>query len=198
MLVKICGITTHEDAEAAIEAGATALGFNFYPKSPRYITPQNAAAITVQLPASIIKAGVFVNEPPEVVTEIAAQAKLNAVQLHGGQAPNNVTVWRALSVGPDFDMSLLDAEQPEAFLLDTPSGNQHGGTGRTFDWNRITATQKRIILAGGLDASNVAQAIATVHPWGVDSCSRIESSPGKKDKTKMTEFVKAALEAGKS
>jgi len=192
MLVKICGITTREDAQAAVEAGATALGFNFFPASPRYITPQQAATIGATVPSNVVKVGVFVNESEDHVAQVAREAKLDVVQLHGGKAPPNLTVWRALSVGQDFDMQQLEIESADAFLLDAPAGEQHGGTGKTFDWTRITTTAKRIILAGGLDASNVARAIATVHPWGVDACSRLESEPGRKDKTKMIEFIKAA------
>jgi phosphoribosylanthranilate isomerase len=192
MMVKICGITTREDALAAAEAGASALGFNFYAKSPRYIAPEAAGEIGALLPGNILRVGVFVNESPAFVAAASAAAGLNVVQLHGG-AGGGIRVWRACRVDEAFGADSLDDPSAEAFLLDTPSANLHGGTGRTFDWNIARGTGKRIILAGGLDASNVRLAIETAKPWGVDACSRLESSPGRKDARKVREFVKAAL-----
>jgi phosphoribosylanthranilate isomerase len=194
MMVKICGITNREDALAAIDAGATALGYNFYPKSPRYIDPDRAAALIAQLPAAVWKVGVFVNEPPHSIDAIATRAKLDVVQLVG--QPNTLPsrrVWKSIHVDETFRLSDLDQYPVEAVLLDTPAGDLYGGTGRTFDWSQAAGpTQVKIILAGGLDAANVRQAIAAVHPWGVDVCSRIESSPGRKDHVKMAQFLKEA------
>ena len=191
MLVKICGITNLDDALAAIQAGAGALGFNFCPLSPRYLTPVSAAPILAALPPSICKVGVFVNESGE---SIAAQLGLDVAQIHGpAPAPSALRYWRAVPAG-----SPLDDEQAEPFLVDTPAGDRHGGTGRTFDWSLLQNTKHRIVLAGGLDASNVAQAILAVHPWGIDACSRLESSPGKKDHRKLAEFVRTALMAAQS
>jgi phosphoribosylanthranilate isomerase len=196
MMVKICGITNPEDALAAIAGGAAALGFNFYPPSPRYIAPDAAAAIIAGLPAGIWKVGVFVNESPDRITDIAARAKLDVAQLHQTGQPlrlSHLRVWQAAQVTADFRLADIDRLDVEAVLLDTPSGAAHGGTGRAFDWTKAAGpTRMKIILAGGLDAGNVRQAIAAVRPWGVDVCSRIESAPGRKDHAKMAQFLKEA------
>ncbi len=197
MILKICGITNLEDAAAAIEGGATAIGFNFYQRSPRYITPEQAAAIRTR--AGIRRVGVFVNEKRARVEEIARIAALDVAQLHGDEAladyPGHLPVWKAARVGEGFDFSQFDGCPAEALLLDGPAGDLYGGTGRSFDWRLAGAAARRVILAGGLDASNVAVAVSVVHPWGVDSCSRIESAPGKKDHKRMTEFLQAARAA---
>lgn len=194
MMVKVCGITTLDDASAALEAGATALGFNFYPKSPRYIDPERASEIVARLAPGIMKVGVFVNEPGDSVESIARTAGIDIVQLHGATiAPTGMRTWRAVRVSGDFDFASLDALDAEAFLLDAFSTDAWGGTGRTWDWTLAAGVGRRIILAGGLDASNVREAIRQARPWGVDACSRIESSPGKKDHAKMRAFIEAAL-----
>jgi len=198
MTIKICGITNPEDALAAAAAGATALGFNFYPRSPRYIAPERAAAIAT--PAGVRRVGVFVNEPAARVEEIARIAKLDVAQLSGDERPPDypaaLAVWKAVRVAEDFDLSLYAECPAEALLLDGPAAGLYGGAGKTFDWSLGgTCFSLPIILAGGLDASNVARAIAVARPWGVDACSRIEAAPGKKDHRKMTEFLQAAREA---
>ena len=197
MILKICGITNAEDAAAAIAGGATAIGFNFWPRSPRYITPEQAAEIAPE--AGVRRVGVFVNETPERVAEIARVAKLDVAQLHGDETPDayppSLTVWKAARVGGDFDFLAYEDLPAEALVLDGPAGELYGGSGQTFDWGLAAAVRKRIILAGGLDASNVARAIAAARPWGVDACSRIESAPGKKDHRKMQEFLEAAKAA---
>ena len=136
MMVKICGITNLEDAMASVESGASALGFNFYPKSPRYISPEAAAEITSKLPAGVIKVGVFVNAQTEETARIAG---LDVVQLHGdespAQIPAGIRTWKAFRVTPEFDMSMLDEWPVDAFLLDTPTA-AYGGSGETFDWRR--------------------------------------------------------------
>jgi phosphoribosylanthranilate isomerase len=194
MMVKICGITCREDALAAVEAGASALGFNFYRPSPRYITPDKAARLAGILPSGVLRVGVFVNEPKEVIAAIVEAVPLDVVQLHGDCGkPAGVRVWKAQSVGEDFDPLELQRYEADAFLLDAPAGTQYGGTGRTFDWSRVSGLRQRIVLAGGLGPDNVAEAIAAVKPWGVDACSRLESAPGKKDPVKMREFVRQAV-----
>jgi phosphoribosylanthranilate isomerase len=192
-MVKICGVTTLEDALLAAEAGAAALGFNFYPKSPRYIEPADARRIGDRLPAGVLKVGVFVDEPPDAVRAIALEAALDVVQLHGSAKADGLRVWRACRVTAGFEESSLNDDAAEAFLLDTPAPGLHGGTGQTFDWSAARGLKKRIILAGGLDASNVHEAIQTAQPWGVDACSRLESAPGRKDPRKVREFIEAAL-----
>jgi phosphoribosylanthranilate isomerase len=188
MMVKVCGITNREDAIAAVEGGASAIGFNFYPKSPRYVTPEKAAEIGESLPAGVLKVGV-------VVGRIDSRERLpvDVLQVHASKTLPEGRVWKALRVDETFQLSDLDLWPAEAFLLDSPSDQLYGGTGHTFDWSRAAGSDKRIILAGGLDASNVRRAIETARPWGVDACSRIERSPGKKDHVKMAEFLKAAL-----
>jgi phosphoribosylanthranilate isomerase len=194
MMVKICGITNSEDALAAIEGGAAALGFNFYPASPRYITPEAAAEISAGLPA-VWKVGVFVDEAPERVWRIARQAGLDIAQLHGSESrenyPRGIRVWKAIRVRDGQVPETLDFPA-EAVLLDGPA------SGESFDWRNIPGMSRfagKLILAGGLDAGNVRRAIEQAHPWGVDACSRLESAPGRKDHFKMAEFLKAALAA---
>ena len=191
MLVKICGITNSADAVAAVDAGAGALGFNFWPKSLRYISPRAAGEIAPS--PGVLRVGVFVNAGEDEIRGAAAEAGLDVVQLHGEfHPPDRLAVWKAISVRQGFDPSLLDAAA-DAFLLDAPSGEEYGGTGRTFDWSLVRGVPRRVVLAGGLDASNVGRAIETVRPWAVDACSRLESAPGIKDHRKVAEFLKAAL-----
>jgi phosphoribosylanthranilate isomerase len=192
MMVKICGITNREDALAAIDDGAAALGFNFCPASPRYIQPDEAADIAAGLPSGTWKVGVFVDEPADAVLRTAGQVGLDIAQLHGSetpeQYPRGIRVWKAIRVaGQAF--SLPTASRAEAVLLDGPA------SGHAFDWARVPPGVAKLILAGGLHAGNVRQAIAEVHPWGVDACSQIELSPGRKDRLKMAAFLKAALAA---
>ena len=193
MILKICGITNQEDADAAAEGGANAIGFNFYPSSPRFIAPERAAGIFT--PAGMRRVGVFVNEPRTHVETLARVAALHVAQLHGSEQfadyPAGSAVWKAVRVTENFDLSQFEECPAEALLLDGPA------SGEPFDWGMLPAAPRpqRIILAGGLDASNVARAIALVHPWGVDACSRIECAPGKKDHDKMTAFLEAARAA---
>lgn len=194
VVLKICGITCQEDASAAMAAGANALGFNFYTRSPRHIAPADAAHIQSE---GVRRIGVFVNESPARVAEVARIARLDVAQLHGDEQPEQypagLPVWKAVRVSAGFSLPL---DSPaEALLLDGPAGELYGGAGHAFDWQLAAAPGVRIILAGGLDASNVARAVELAHPWGVDACSRIESTPGRKDHKKMTEFLQAARAA---
>jgi phosphoribosylanthranilate isomerase len=190
-VIKVCGITNKEDAQIAIEAGANALGFNFYPKSPRYIALDIARDIVTAVPSDFLRVGIFVNPSLEEVNRTAAELPLDVAQLHGTRCPavSSVRAWRA--IGP------RDIPQPsevEAFLLDTPS-DSFGGSGNTFNWSLAANRPFRVIIAGGLDGSNVADVIAAALPWGVDACSRLEVRPGKKDHGKVRDFVSAAREA---
>jgi phosphoribosylanthranilate isomerase len=197
MILKICGITNAVDSAAAIDNGATAIGFNFYPRSPRYIAPERAAEIPSA--PGVLRVGVFVNETRAHVEQIARVAALDIAQLHGEETPADypvdIGVWKAARVTATFSFSQYENCPADALLLDGPAADLYGGAGKTFDWTLAGKATRPIILAGGLDASNVAQAIALVHPWGVDACSRIESAPGKKDHRKMTEFLVAARAA---
>lgn len=196
MMVKICGIANREDALAAIDGGAAALGFNFYAASPRYIAPDEAAEIAAGMPAGVWKVGVFVDESPKAVLRTAMRVGLDIAQLHGKESleqyPQGIRVWKAirmLSKAGETACPTTATAGVEAVLLDGPA------SGQVFDWARVPQNIGRLILAGGLDSENVQQAIEQVHPWGVDACSRIESSPGRKDRLKMAAFLKAALAA---
>jgi len=202
MIIKICGITNLEDAVAAVAAGADALGFNFYKPSPRYITPQSAREIIGQLPQSIIKVGVFVNEEsPDHVRSIAVEAGITAVQLHGDESPDycrdlaEFHVIKALAVSQDFDMQMPQRYQVDAIMLDTKHDKLRGGTGRTFNWSiaqQLSKTIPKLYLAGGLSPENAAEAIETVRPFAVDACSFLETRPGKKNHERLRAFVAAA------
>lgn len=181
-MVKICGITRREDAEAAVEAGASAVGFVFYPPSPRYVTPPRAAELGEGLP--ILRVGVFQDEAAVSIEAAMRAAKLDVAQIYNGGTPQGVRVWRALRVRGAVDPQV--AEGAEALLLDGPAN------GISFDWSLARANGVKIILAGGLDASNVASAIRAVKPWGVDASSKLESSPGIKDHEKVRQFIEAA------
>lgn len=207
VLIKICGITNLEDALLSIEAGADALGFNFYKRSPRYIEPESAREIIAQLPVSILSVGVFVNEDsPEDVARIAEEAKLNAVQLHGEETPQycvalkGYRVIKALRVSSDFNPKDVLKFEVDAVLLDAYSREAHGGTGKTFKWSIATQTQRlipKLFLAGGLTPENVAEAIMQIRPYAVDACSSLEIKHGKKDIAKVKAFIKAVREADK-
>jgi len=200
--VKICGITNWQDARHAIEAGCDALGFNFYPRSPRYITPQAAATIRGRMPKEIAAVGVFVNAPPSTVVELAGALHLNFAQLHGEELPATARavgratrVIKAFRVGPRFRTARVARYPAAAFLLDgAPSnGGPRGGTGISFDWSlaRRAANYGPIVLAGGLTPENVAQAIRTARPAAVDVASGVESAPGRKDPRKLRAFLDA-------
>ncbi|MCA1558508.1 MAG: phosphoribosylanthranilate isomerase [Acidobacteria bacterium] len=200
--VKICGITNLEDALGAARAGAHALGFNFYSRSPRYIKPLYARRIIEKLPASVLTVGVFVNEDgPEEVAHMAEEAKVNAVQLHGDESPSycralkGLRVIKALRVAEDFVPESVLEYETEAILLDAFDNRGRGGTGRTFDWEiarRVRELVPKLYLAGGLSVENIAKAVEKVQPYAVDACSRLESAPGRKDLERVRAFVSAA------
>jgi len=193
MMVKICGITNLEDALAAAAGGASALGFNFWRRSPRYVTAESAGRVIERLPATVWKVGVFVDEAPGTVERIAREAGLDVVQLHGEEKaadfPAAMRVWKAIRIRGDFDSARLDEYPAEAILLDGPAN------GVSFDWKLAAGVSKKVIVAGGLDADNVRTVIQQAKPWGVDACSRLECAPGRKDHRKMAQFLKAALSA---
>jgi len=198
--IKICGITNLDDALAAVDAGADALGFNFYKPSPRYITTDAARAIIDELPESILTVGVFVNEPsPESAETRAREAGITAIQLHGDESPDYCRqltprfVIKALAAGADFDTQRANDYDVEAILLDTKDEALRGGTGRTFDWSiaqRVRRTVPKLFLAGGLSLQNIEDALISVDPYGVDACSALEKAPGLKDHERMRVFVK--------
>jgi len=195
-IVKICGVTNAADAQAAAEAGASAVGFNFWPGSPRFIAPAEAARIAGTLPGGILKVGVFVDPDLTGMAAVAREAGLDVVQIHGDVPPggDGLRCWHARRVGRDGELSIDSNESAEAILLDTAVQGMRGGTGVPFPWTAARGLQQRVIIAGGLDASNVRAAIREAQPWGVDACSRIETSPGRKDHDKMRAFIAEALE----
>jgi phosphoribosylanthranilate isomerase len=206
VFIKICGITNLPDALAAIEAGADALGFNFYRRSPRYIPPGDVRKIIEQLPTNILNIGVFVNEPSlGAVAEIAGAAGVRGVQLHGDETPDfchaikDLYVIKALRVDSRFSESTALAYKTDAVLLDAYSPTLLGGTGEVFDWSRARERNSlwpKLFLAGGLSPENVREAIETVKPYGVDACSCLEISPGVKDQNRVRAFVAAARSGG--
>lgn len=185
MMVKICGITRREDAEAAVEAGASALGFVFAPFSPRYVDPERAADLGQGL--KVWKVGVFVNETAAAAEVVMRLARLDVAQVYGGRRPAVARVWRAFRINGAFDPA--EAEDCEAVLLDGPAN------GVSFDWAKARGVAPRVIVAGGLDETNVAEAIRMARPWGVDASSKLESAPGIKDHEKVRRFIRAAKEA---
>jgi phosphoribosylanthranilate isomerase len=198
--IKICGITNLEDALLAAALGADALGFIFYAPSPRYVPPETAREIVAQLPPFVATVGVFVDETAGVVQELAARVKLDWVQLHGSESPENCRTLgrRVIKSFRIRDASTLQELEPfqgavQAFLLDTYKKGQVGGTGEVFDWElaRQARAYGPVILAGGLTPDNVARALRVAQPQAVDSASGTEAAPGKKDPARLRAFFEA-------
>jgi phosphoribosylanthranilate isomerase len=198
--VKICGMTNLEDASLACDFGADAVGFILYPKSPRYIEPAAAAVIARDLPKDVLKVVVGVDLAEEDVQNIESVWAPDLWQLHGSETPERVRefkprrVWKALGLPLSGKTDPAEyQDQVEAFLLDKASAS-HGGTGQTFDWNLAfdlkNYLKQRIVLSGGLNPNNVVEALGKVQPWGVDVCSGVEASPGRKDPVKLKEFIR--------
>jgi phosphoribosylanthranilate isomerase len=197
--VKICGITSLEDARVAVEAGADALGFVFYDKSPRSINPLLAAKIIATLPPFVQAVGLFVNEESEKINWTTDFCGLDLVQLHGDEEPDdcaelNRRVVKAFRIQNINSIEPLKKYQVAGYLLDAWCPECYGGTGKTFNWEMAAAAKEYgpIILAGGLTPENVAEAIAQVHPYAVDVSSGVESAPGQKDPEKVREFIRRA------
>jgi phosphoribosylanthranilate isomerase len=200
-LVKICGITRVEDAGVAAGEGADFIGLNFWPQSKRYVSPQHAIALAeAAIPATIV--GLFVNASADEIELIAEAVGLDIVQLHGDESPEMVAglrdrgliVWKAHSISDAVDVAKLDAYAADAHLLDAPTAGR-GGSGTTFDWSHAqaaVAAGHRVVLAGGLTAENVAEAIERVGPYAVDVASGVESAPGIKDHDRIRAFLAAA------
>ena len=206
--IKICGITRLEDAKLAVDLGAAALGFNFYPPSPRYIAPAGAFGIIRRLPPFGVTVGVFADETNlNHVTSVAREAGVSVVQLHNPGAPDSAgatlgrypLIW-TVAVANGFAPESLKDLKATAFLLDASHATLRGGTGRKFDWNLAREAKKYgcIILAGGLTHENVGEAIRTVRPYAVDVASGVESSPGKKDPARLRAFFAAVEEADRA
>ena len=200
--VKICGITNLDDAHHAAACGADALGFVFYPGSPRFVDPDTARRIIVELPPLVTTVGLFVNEPSARIREMVDFCGLNTVQLHGDEEPDQCCyppcrVIKALRLRGDMQSSQFAVYKVSALLLDAFVPNQFGGTGHRCDWEQAAtvASQHRVILAGGLNPENVAEAVRQVHPYGVDVSSGVEEKPGQKDPEKVARFIRMAKEA---
>ncbi|HEY8967031.1 MAG TPA: phosphoribosylanthranilate isomerase [Candidatus Methylacidiphilales bacterium] len=210
--MKICGITREEDAAAAVAAGAHALGFILYPKSPRYVSPERAAEILATVPPYVERVAVLVNPAEGEIARIAGIAPFSQWQLHGGESPASIAALRR--VHPYRVVKALHLPFPDgetglaayadagvgAFLLDTPC-KEYGGSGKTFDWDLVEAFRREnvrdlpLVLSGGLTADNVAEAVARVRPYAVDVSSGVESAPGIKDPAKIERFISACLKA---
>jgi phosphoribosylanthranilate isomerase len=200
-IIKVCGITNVADAVFAAQQGATAIGLIFYPGSPRAVRPEEAAVIAAVVPGGVLRVGVFVNESPAQVRAVAAAARLDVVQLHGDETPEmcrgleGLRIWKAFRVDDRFEADELGLYACEAFFLDAASEDgSFGGSGRTFPWSRAHEAKRfgHVIIAGGLDGDNVADAIAHAAPWGVDASSRLERRPGIKDHDKVKHYLAAA------
>jgi phosphoribosylanthranilate isomerase len=197
MKVKVCGITSYEDAAMVLDQGVDALGFNFFPRSPRYTSPVDARRIISRLPPLTVMVGLFVNAPPEDVSEIAHVTGVQVLQLHGDESAEycgQLEVWpliKAVRIGQGPLETDLQEYPVSAFLLDSKDDVLFGGTGKSFDWKRAIKIKeiRPIILAGGLRPDNVCEAIRTVIPYAVDVCSGVESAPGKKDAGKLKQFM---------
>lgn len=194
--IKICGITNLDDALAAAEAGADALGFNFYKKSPRCIEPEKAAEIIAQLPPFIMPVGIFVNEREDRVREIQAKTCVQTVQFHGDESPEfcqrfGNRVIKAFQVKDKESLKAMAHYRVGAFLLDSYREGMRGGTGTTFDWHLavVAKTFGKVILAGGLTPDNVVEAVKLVQPYGVDVAGGVEKEKGIKDHAKIKKFI---------
>jgi phosphoribosylanthranilate isomerase len=194
--IKICGITNLEDALTAATAGADALGFNFYKKSPRFIEPTKAAEIIAQLPPFIMPVGVFVNEREEKIREIQALTCMQAIQLHGDESPEfcqrlDGRIIKAFQIKDKESLQNMAHYRVAAYLLDSYKEGVRGGTGVTFDWHLavVAKTFGKVILAGGLTPENVAEAVKLVQPYGVDVAGGVEKEKGFKDHAKLRKFI---------
>ncbi|MCB0731906.1 MAG: phosphoribosylanthranilate isomerase [Ignavibacteriae bacterium] len=196
MKVKICGITNIEDAKLACELGADAIGFIFYNKSKRYVTPDETKHIIEQIPPFVLKVGVFVNESAEEINKISKEIKLNLIQFHGDESPEMVDfidlpAIKAFRVKVDFDYSILTEYKNCSFLLDAYDEKEYGGTGQKFNWEKIPLEIKsKIILAGGISEENIEKIFNKIKPYAIDVSSSLEIEPGKKDYNKLNKFFR--------
>ena len=201
--VKICGITNLDDALSAVKAGCDALGFVFYAKSPRAVTPEQAAEIISNVPAFVTSVALFVNESSEVVNQVIAKTDIDLLQFHGDESAEFCSSFsrpyiKALRMKPELDLTTQfeTYASSQGILLDAYTPGIPGGTGEMFDWSRIPSDlAAHIILAGGLSAANVANAIAEVSPYAVDVSGGVEASKGIKDSNKMIDFMNEVYRA---
>ncbi|WP_033336882.1 phosphoribosylanthranilate isomerase [Thioalkalivibrio thiocyanodenitrificans] len=195
--VKICGITRMEDALAAAMAGADAVGFVFYARSPRAVTPEAAREMALAMPPFVSRVGLFVDAAPDTVAAILDTVPLDLLQFHGDECPADCDAigrpyLKAVPMAPGTDPVAYMDTYPHAagFLLDSHGNGRTGGTGETFDWDRIPRDLRHcLVLAGGLNPENVAEAVRSVRPWAVDVSTGVEARPGIKDSARMQAFV---------
>lgn len=198
--VKICGITRCEDAQLAVDAGADAIGLVFYDKSPRFVSNNQAAELSQLIPAFVSRVALFKDAGKQMVESVLAQVEIDLIQFHGSETPAyceqfNRPYIKAIGMkGIEHDAGFLASSaetyrSAKALLLDGHAPGEAGGTGESFDWSSIVAVDKPIVLAGGLNAGNVKQAIDLVQPFAVDVSSGVESSPGIKDRDKISAFM---------
>ena len=204
-IIKICGLTSLEQALSCVELGADWLGLNCWSGSSRYITAEKALEIVDGLPESVSTVGVFVNESTDTLESIMRETGIDLAQLHGDETPENckkITVpwFKAFRVSPDFQPQRIQDYGGETFLLDAYSKTHYGGSGQKIDWELASTVSAmgKLILAGGLAPENVADAVNKVRPWGVDVCSGVESEPGIKDLLKVKEFINNIRNSGDS
>ena len=198
--IKICGITNAEDALGAVELGADALGFIFHPPSRRYVTPEKAKDIIGQLPPFVFKIGVFVDEEPETILKAINECRLDGIQLHGRESPEFCAKFRrrvikGLRPQREEEVAKIADYKVDALLLDSYHPDMIGGTGTTFDWELAVAAKMfgmPVILSGGLNSENVAEAVRLVKPYGIDVASGVETFQGKKDLDKVRDFIEQA------
>jgi len=201
--VKICGVTTVNDALVCAEAGADAIGLNFWSRSQRSIDLARAAEISRALPAGVMKVGVFVDAARDEIVRAIAGARLDAIQLHGDETPEDcrgfaVKVIKAIRVPPagESPAGIADRYRVDYILLDADAGPEYGGSGRTFDWRLAAGVARgRLFLAGGLRPENVAAAVQAADPYAVDTASGVEIAPGRKDAKRVREFIDNAKHA---
>jgi phosphoribosylanthranilate isomerase len=197
MVLKICGVTTEDDAAHAASAGATMVGVVFAPASPRCVTPDRARAIVRAVPVDVPVAGVFVNASIDEIVATVAHTGIRVVQLHGDEPERYAAVLKMPLLRAAGVDAAAGAWSGATLLLDALSQAQRGGTGRRVDWGQAAALarQRKVVLAGGLTPDNVGEAIATVRPYGVDVSSGVEARPGVKDPDKVTRFLARAKSA---
>jgi phosphoribosylanthranilate isomerase len=198
LFVKICGITRPQDAELAAGLGASALGFVFWPRSPRCVTAETAKALTAHVPAEVLKVGVFVDQPADEVARMMDEAGLDVAQLHGHESPDYCrqlkrTIFKSIGMRDNGPTHIDDFDADVVLLVDAHDPERFGGTGKTVNWDaaREIAATRRTILAGGLNAANIKLAVRSVRPYGVDVSSGVESSPGVKDPNRLRTFFEA-------
>jgi phosphoribosylanthranilate isomerase len=208
LFVKICGITRPQDAELAADLGASALGFVLWPDSPRYVSADTVKAMTANVPAGVLKVGVFVDQPAADVARMMDDAGLDVAQLHGNESPeycrdlmvrlkadttDERTIFKAVGMMDNGSTKIDDFDPDVVLLVDAHDPERFGGTGKTVNWDsaREIATTRRTILAGGLNAANIKLAVRSVRPYGVDVSSGVESAPGVKDPNRLRTFFEA-------